>query len=393
MGCVCYRAAAPAPDAAEATTTTPALETSPTYWQEPRGFRNNDVELPLGTVQVMLASMTDSAATAVTAGTAPVPAPAPAPAPAPIPSAPPTESAVSTTTPTPTPTDAAAFMKVVITLPRPCNDGFELGRQLAQWFLARARPIQGGSPGTCSAVWHTLGTSQVFVIAVRFIQDGRKSEAYPQSLAAIAARLKYYPAWLPLPLHVNVCGVTEAQYTSVVAHAKTKVGRYVAELAAYGWVQRPIAKRGCRVRHYEWSGRYIMSASYVVRLATLDAATEDVAKAAERWVKDAFSAYTRSVRKHGEWHTAWLLAKPSVHFVSVLAYFVAETGMEDVASEPCLLRNENLVSSECLGDKLCEYQFPDKLAPVLCVGVSAVSEKFMDEHFALARHGGHKPRV
>jgi hypothetical protein len=47
-----------------------------------------------------------------------------------------------------------------------------------------------------------------------------------------------------------------------------------------------------------------------------------------------------------------------------------------------------LLSSKGLSNSLCGVAFPDALAPVLCVGVSAVSEKYMTEQQALARAFG-----
>lgn len=289
----------------------------------------------------------------------------------------------------PEPSDVHEFINVVVSLPSRCVHAFELGRELAQWFLTCAAKVSS-KEGTCSAVWHVRPDDQQIVVVARFVTD---AGAHPHSLQAIAKQLETpaFPDWLPQPLTVGVYPVNAALHAAglaeATAQAKARGGADadLAELAAHGWVQCPIARKRCKVRFVGASETDVLCTTFIVRLATLDEPSKDLAVCAQQWVSAAFTARTRALNKLGTWDVTSLIDHSSRHFVSVLAEFIADADAVVIPHDPCLVLHGALLSSKGLGSCLCDAAFPDALAPVLCVGVSPVPEKYMREQQALAR--------
>jgi hypothetical protein len=245
-------------------------------------------------------------------------------------------------------------MEIVFTMRTPVEQPFDTGRALASWFVEHAARVNTVA-GTCAAVWHTRGSDTIVVVA-RFVFQDWKGQ--PHSVAAVAKRLQSapFPAHAPLPLAVVVSGAPEEQHKAGVALAKTQVDADLAGLADYGWVQRPIAARNCLIGQY---CKDVLSAAFVVRIATLDEPCAVLAQHAQRWVETAFEGHTTEQKRQGTWSFGWLLREPSP------PYFVQGAAA--------------LLSSESLAVKLRDVAFPSAaLASVIMAGVSPVSEAYAD---------------
>ena len=277
--------------------------------------------------------------------------------------------------PPPSTQDKWEFMEIVVTMRTPVEQPFDTGRALASWFVEHAARVNTVA-GTCAAVWHTRGSDTIVVVARFVFQDW---EGQPHSVAAVAKRLQSapFPAHAPLPLAVVVSGAPEEQHKAGVAHAKAQVDADLAGLADYGWVQRPIAARNCLIGQY---CKDVLSAAFVVRIATLDEPCAVLAQHAQRWVETAFEGHTTEQKRQGTWSFGWLLREPSPRFVTVVAYFIANVPLVEFPSAPYFVQGAAaLLSSESLAVKLRDVAFPSAaLASVIMAGVSPVSEAYAD---------------